>query len=74
MEQQTKSICQDCFNFGCSWHEEFKAVKGWKAVPTKIMSLKRNKVCEIKSYQVIKCPKYKSRNTYRKEMELLESD
>ena len=49
------SICQHCFNFNCSWHKEFKPVKGWRAKPTQL--------CDVgKSYCVEKCPKYVSRD------------
>lgn len=52
------SLCQECFNFKCPWHERFEEVKGWCAVPTK---LKTDKGKVIESVLVITCPLYKTR-------------
>ena len=55
----TKSICQYCFNFNCSWHIRFEPVKGWKATPTAIPTTKGN---AINSYAVKNCPQFISRD------------
>lgn len=58
--KQTKrvSICQECFNFKCSWHTEFKPVEGWTAHPTIVSN---GNQC-VESYCVTECPQYKYRN------------
>lgn len=48
------SICQHCFNFDCSWHNEFKPVEGWSAIPTHLHEIGD-------SYCVLKCPLYTAR-------------
>lgn len=64
-----EQLCCNCKNFcfGCSWSEEFKPVKGWKAIPTKIKHSSRKKLKDgkeevvvkyDKSYKIIDCPKY----------------
>ena len=47
------TLCWSCGRAcgGCSWSREFKPVKGWEAVPTRIHD-------EVDSYHVIHCPKY----------------
>ena len=52
------TICWRCKNAlgGCSWSKNFKPVKGWEAVATKIDSNYKN---GIESYKVITCPEYR---------------
>lgn len=66
-KQPLHSICQECFNFGCSWHESFKPVKGWKATPTLVYNRRNNGKtiynAPMHSFKVIACPLYKDRDT-----------
>ena len=34
--QKKESLCAECFNFGCAWHERFEPVEGWTAEPTTV--------------------------------------
>lgn len=65
------TICWDCINAvpskekcnGCSWSIEFKPVKGWKAIPTKVAHCAshykaNNQTQEIDSFIVQKCPMF----------------
>lgn len=52
------SLCQECFNFGCSWHKEFKPVDGWEAEPT----TKSDGSKVIESYRVTRCPEFQLRH------------
>ena len=54
----TRSICWDCERAccGCSWSKDFKPVKGWTAIPTK-MKLKGNQTTG--TYIVTECPDFK---------------
>ena len=66
MFESTKqaTLCWDCQNalLGCEWSREFKPVKGWNAIPTKIaMSYSADGTKEtrtIDSYLVYECPKF----------------
>ena len=52
-----ETICWDCRRATgfCAWSKSFKAVKGWKAVPTKIQRV-TPPYDTIDSYLVIECP------------------
>lgn len=65
------SLCQTCFCTTCSWHKAFKPVEGWDAVPTKIQQGDGN---TISSYDVIKCPLYKTREQDEGWTEVTKSD
>lgn len=65
----SSSKCQSCFNFNCSWHNHFVPVKNWKAVETIIINdittldgIVLDKRQIIKSYNVIACPLYITRD------------
>ena len=53
-----RSLCQQCFCFTCPWHVSFKETPGWTAKETVIYE----GGSEIKSFLVIECPFYKSRD------------
>ena len=52
-----ETICWDCKRATgyCAWSKSFKAVKGWKAVPTKIQRV-TPPYDTIDSYLVLECP------------------
>lgn len=52
-----RSICWDCANAcgKCSWSRNFTPVKGWEAIPTKIIA---SKSFNASSYIVCACPKF----------------
>lgn len=56
-----RSLCQQCFCFTCPWHVSFKETPGWTAKETVIYE----GGSEIKSFLVIECPFYKSRDGSR---------
>lgn len=43
---------------GCSWSTKFKPVKGWKAEKDTITGGSGKNYTLIKTYRVIKCPKF----------------
>lgn len=51
------SLCEECFNFNCSWHKDFVPVKGWRASPTIIQEKEKT----VSSYRVEMCPEFKAR-------------
>lgn len=55
-EEPKDTLCWDCANCygGCSWSREFKPVKGWTAIKTKIPTNGRI----INSFNVRKCPEF----------------
>lgn len=52
------SLCQTCFNFDCSWHNDFKPRDDWRAISHTYNDAGR----VVESYEVIKCPGYRARN------------
>lgn len=56
-EQQKQTICWECRKCtggkGCPWADEFKPVKGWKAIRTVVKMFNRK---NTDSYIVVKCP------------------
>lgn len=52
------SLCQTCFNFDCSWHNDFTPRDDWRA----IAHTYNDAGCVVESYEVIKCPGYRARN------------
>lgn len=56
--KKDNSLCQTCYNFECSWHNDFTPRDDWYA---------KSHIYDIggrivESYEVIKCPGYKTRN------------
>lgn len=56
--KKNASLCQTCFNFYCSWHNDFTPRDDWRAIAHTYND--DGKV--IESYEVIKCPGYRARN------------
>lgn len=52
------SLCQTCFNFDCSWHNDFTPRDDWRAIARTYNDAGH----VIESYEVIKCPGYRARN------------
>lgn len=52
------SLCEECFNFNCSWHLNFVPVKGWSAKPTILKDHQKT----MSSYRVERCPEFKARD------------
>ena len=52
------SLCQTCFNFECSWHNDFTPRDDWYAKAHTYNDAGR----VVESYEVIKCPGYRARN------------
>lgn len=52
-----ETICWDCQRATgfCAWSHDFKVVKGWKAIPTKVQR-QTAPYDEIDSYLVLECP------------------
>lgn len=53
------TLCWQCEKAGgnCSWSKNFTPVEGWKAIPTKIKLLEREKGY-IDSFDVYECPEF----------------
>ena len=51
------TLCWDCKNAtgSCSWSEDLKPIKGWKATPTLIKSHNG----DYPSYIIFECPEFK---------------
>lgn len=56
--KKNASLCQTCFNFDCSWHNDFTPRDDWRA----IASAYNDAGHVVESYEVIKCPGYRARN------------
>lgn len=52
------SLCQTCFNFDCSWHNDFTPRDDWRAIARTYNDAGH----VVESYEVIKCPGYRARN------------
>ena len=63
-------MCWDCAKQtgGCSWSKNFEAVKGLKAIPTKLkVEHTRKRGDEIGSYDVYECPEFELRERLKRE-------
>lgn len=56
--KRNASLCQTCFNFDCSWHNDFKPRDDWRAIARTYNDAGH----VVESYEVIKCPGYRARN------------
>lgn len=56
--KKNASLCQTCFNFDCSWHNDFTPRDDWRAIARTYNDAGR----VVESYEVIKCPGYRARN------------
>ena len=56
--KKNASLCQTCFNFDCSWHNDFTPRDDWYAKSHTYNDAGR----VVESYEVIKCPGYRARN------------
>lgn len=56
--KKNASLCQTCFNFDCSWHNDFTPRDDWRAIAHTYNDAGR----VVESYEVIKCPGYRARN------------
>ena len=56
--KKNASLCQTCFNFECSWHNDFKPRDDWRAIAHTYNDAGH----VVESYEVIKCPGYRARN------------
>lgn len=56
--KKNATLCQTCYNFDCSWHNDFTPRNDWQAIPHTY----NDAGCVVESYEVIKCPGYRARN------------
>ena len=56
--KKNASLCQTCFNFDCSWHNDFTPRDDWRAIACTYNDAGH----VVESYEVIKCPGYRARN------------
>ena len=56
--KKNTSLCQTCFNFDCSWHNDFTPRDDWHAISHTYNDAGH----VVESYEVIKCPGYRARN------------
>lgn len=66
-----ETICWDCQRATgfCAWSHDFKVVKGWKAIPTKVQR-RTAPYDEIDSYLVLECPLFLADKPREKHMTL----